>query len=89
MLSKEIYICKVNHPVLNGPYAGKVVLNVRQRKWMCPNCDAYFNDTFSFLGKGKQSTDFLPRCDKAVTGSYLASIPFEERNRIEFVINDM
>lgn len=60
MLSKGIYLRKVNHPVLNGPYAGKVVLKVKQRKWKCPHCGAYSNDSFSFLGKGKQSTDILP-----------------------------
>ena len=43
MLSKGIYIRKVNHYILNGPYTGKVVLDVKQRKWKLPHCDIYYN----------------------------------------------
>ena len=38
MHSKGIYPRKLNHPVLNGPYAGTVTLILRQRKWHCPSC---------------------------------------------------
>lgn len=60
MHSKGVYVRKVKHPVLNGPYAGESVLNVEQRKWKCPNCGHYENDSFSFIEKGKQSTDIMP-----------------------------
>lgn len=60
MHSKGIYPRKLNHPVLNGPYAGTVTLILRQRKWHCPSCGCYTTDSFSFVGKGKQSTDIVP-----------------------------
>lgn len=60
MHSKGIYVRKVKHPVLNGPYAGEVLLHVQQHKWKCPNCGRYENDSFSFIDKGKQSTDIMP-----------------------------
>ena len=53
MLSKGIYIRKVNHYILNGPYTGKVVLDVKQRKWKLPHVLLIPMTLFSFLGKGK------------------------------------
>lgn len=60
MHSKGIYQRSVNHPVLNGPYAGHVLLKVRQHKWKCPACQHFSSDSFQFLEKGKQSTDIVP-----------------------------
>lgn len=60
MHSKGISPRTLNHPVLNGPYAGNVKLILRQRKWHCPECGCYTNDSFSFVEKGKQSTDIVP-----------------------------
>lgn len=60
MHSKGIYLRTVNHPVLNGPYAGHVILKVRQHKWKCPKCQHFSSDSIPFLEKGKQSTDIVP-----------------------------
>ena len=60
MHSKGIYHHIVNHPVLNGHYAGTLILDVVQRKWRCPDCGTYSTDEFTFLEKRKQSTTILP-----------------------------
>ena len=64
MLSKGIYIRKVNHYILNGPYTGKVVLDVKQRKWKLPHCDIYYNincfPVQNFAERKKKKKEFPP-----------------------------
>lgn len=58
MRSKGWHVREVRHQVLNGWL--KSVLIVHQRKWHCPNCGLYIYDSFSFIGKNKQSTTLMP-----------------------------
>lgn len=58
MHSKGFYTRKVNHPVFQDTM--KCYLIVRQRKWHCPSCDMYLNDSFPFLDRYSHSTSITP-----------------------------
>ena len=53
MRSKGIYARKVKHSVLQG--IGNLMINLRQKKWHCPNCNHYERDSFGFVEPYKQS----------------------------------
>ena len=60
MRSKGIERKVVNHPVMqNGK---RVVLQIMQRKWHCPNveCNCYTRDTFNFIEPMKRNTTLVP-----------------------------
>ena len=52
MRSKGIYARKVKHSVLQG--IGNLMINLRQKKWHCPNCNHYERDSFGFVEPYKQ-----------------------------------
>ena len=58
MHSKGLYTRKINHPVLQD--STKIFLVLKQRKWFCPICGHYENESFSFVERCKQSTNFTP-----------------------------
>lgn len=58
MHSKGFYIRKVNHPILRGNV--KLYLIVHQRKWHCPHCGLYMNESFPFLERYSHSSNMTP-----------------------------
>ena len=58
MRSKGIYARKVKHSVLQG--IGNLMINLRQKKWHCPNCNHYERDSFGFVEPYKQTTTLMP-----------------------------
>lgn len=58
MESKGFYTRTVKHSVLQG--VGNLVLNVKERKWHCPNCGHYEMDSFKFVDPYKQTTNLMP-----------------------------
>jgi len=57
MLSKGIYKRKINHQILQDTTTLNLI--VHQRKWYCPVCNVYMNETFPFIEKYKQSTSLI------------------------------
>lgn len=57
MHSKGIYLRKVNHPILQD--GKQLILNIRQRRWICSNpaCKNVETDEFSFIEKGRRNTN--------------------------------
>ncbi len=58
MHSKGIYKRNVKHPIFQD--STQLILTVHQRRWECPFCRLSFNDEFTFLQPGKQSTNLTP-----------------------------
>lgn len=60
MYSRGIKSRSVKHPILQNGY--QLVLKIKQRRWRCQNklCLNEKNDEFEFVGKGKQTTNFIP-----------------------------
>lgn len=56
--SKGIYKRKINHPILQDHSELQII--VHQRKWKCPNCNTYSNESFPFLERYKHSSTFTP-----------------------------
>lgn len=56
--SKGIYKREVSHPIFQD--TSTIHFIVHQRKWKCPHCKKYFNESFPFLEKYKQSTTLTP-----------------------------
>ena len=57
MHSKGIYQRTVNHPILQD--GKRLILCIRQRRWICsnPNCKNIETDEFSFVDKGRRNTN--------------------------------
>lgn len=55
MHSKGFYTRKINHPILQD--STEVMIILKQRKWHCPQCGTYINESFPFIDKHKQSTN--------------------------------
>ena len=58
MLSKGIYKRTVNHQILQDSTTLNLIIH--QRKWHCPICNTYMNESFPFVEKYKQSTSLIP-----------------------------
>lgn len=60
MHSKGCLLRTIKHPILQDGY--QLILKVKQRRWICQNesCKHQCNDFFSFVGKNKQTTNFVP-----------------------------
>lgn len=60
MYSKGCSIRTIKHPILQDGY--QLILKAKQRRWICQNetCSHQCNDSFSFVGKHKQTTNFVP-----------------------------
>ena len=58
MRSKGIYTRRIKHSILQG--IGNFMINLRQKKWHCPNCNHYERDSFGFVEPYKQTTTLMP-----------------------------
>ena len=58
MRSKGIYTRRIKHSILQG--IGNLIINLRQKKWHCPNCNHYERDSFGFVEPYKQTTTLMP-----------------------------
>ena len=58
MHSRGIYTRTVNHPIFQD--GSTCILKVNQRKWRCPQCNHYMNDSFPFLRKYVHYSDITP-----------------------------
>lgn len=58
MYSKGIYTRTVNHPIFQDGIP--CTLKVKQRKWNCPKCNTYENESFPFLSKFVHYSNITP-----------------------------
>lgn len=60
MHSKGCILRTIKHPILQDGY--QLILKAKQRRWICQNdsCNHQCNDLFSFVGKNKQTTNYVP-----------------------------
>lgn len=60
MHSKGCLLRTIKHPILQDGY--QLIFKTKQRRWLCQNesCHHQCNDFFSFVGKNRQTTNFVP-----------------------------